>query len=79
MTLREIKVNAQVLQRAATHESMRIKYVTINRMFRSIAQPLRSEIINDPSTDSTTQKGEILKKMYWFEQNVLKSGYYKWI
>ena len=36
MTLREIKVNAQVLQRAATHESMRIKYVTINRMFGSI-------------------------------------------
>ena len=36
MTLWEIKVNAQVLQRAATHESMRIKYVTINRMFGSI-------------------------------------------
>ena len=60
-------IYAQVLQRAAIDESLHIKYVTINRMFRSIAQPLRSEIINDPYTDSTTQKGEILKRMNWFE------------
>ena len=33
---KKIKVNAQVLQCAAIDESLRIKYVTINRMFRSI-------------------------------------------
>ena len=32
----EIKVNTQVLQCAAIDESLRIKYVTINRIFRSI-------------------------------------------
>ena len=35
--LLEIKVNAQVLQRSAIDVSLRVKYVTIKRMFTSAA------------------------------------------